>query len=138
MVPLWELPAVHAKVQSSILALHNRFGLQSRVRFLLLYNPGTIERPQEVLKIAISDIASGGRLHYSTGDVKGFPMLRVSKSRPEKSGKSPAATPRTLKKSSKPQQTEWSDDAILQIAGALSGGAVTRLQSASAQHRLRK
>ncbi len=72
MVPLLQLPAVHAQVQSSIVALERHFRTESDVDFLLLHNPGTREAPQEVMKLQITDIAPGGRLHYSRRDVEAF------------------------------------------------------------------
>lgn len=72
MVPLIHLPKVHAQVQKSIETLHRLFSRQERVRFRLLYNPGTPAHNVDVSKLRIRDIAPGGELHYSDADVKAF------------------------------------------------------------------
>ncbi len=68
MVPLLALPALHAQVQASVLQLAKEF--QQSVEILLLYNAGSLAAPQIPLKMAITDIAPGGRLHYSPRDVE--------------------------------------------------------------------
>ncbi len=71
-VPLVELPRVHARSQKSILNLHEVFGADPRVAFILIFNAGTQANPQTPVKLSISDIAPGGPVHYSTADVKSF------------------------------------------------------------------
>jgi hypothetical protein len=72
VVPLLELPGVHARVQRSMLRLHKVFGSDPRVAFALIYNAGTRANPQKPRKLSISDIAPGGAIHYTDADVKGF------------------------------------------------------------------
>lgn len=68
MVPLLALPSLHAQVQTSILQLAKEF--QQTAEILLLYNAGSPAAPQIPFEIDITDIAPGGRLHYSLSDVE--------------------------------------------------------------------
>ena len=72
MVPLLQLPVVHAQVQKAVVALELQFRSEGQVDFLLLHNPGTREHPQEVSRLKISDIAPRGWVHYSPRDVEAF------------------------------------------------------------------
>jgi hypothetical protein len=68
MVPLLALPSLHAQVQASVLQLAKEF--QQSAEILLLYNAGSPAAPQIPFEIVITDIAPGGRLHYSRRDVE--------------------------------------------------------------------
>jgi hypothetical protein len=68
MVPLSALPGLHAQVQASVLQLAKEF--QQSAEILLLYNAGSLAAPQIPFEIDITDIAPGGRLHYSPRDVE--------------------------------------------------------------------
>lgn len=72
MVPLIELPGIHASVQASVMELERRFRSNAAVDFLLLHNPGTLAHPADVTRLRVADIAPGGRLHYSQSNVKDF------------------------------------------------------------------
>ncbi len=68
MVPLSKLPDVHRAVQQSVLKLLESF--RGKIETVLLYNAGTASAPLPPQEMSVSDIAPGGRLHYSQADVE--------------------------------------------------------------------
>lgn len=68
MVPLVKLPEAHASAQRSVVRLAKAFA--GRIETLMLYNAGTAANPQLPQQMTIGDLAPGGRLHYSPGDVE--------------------------------------------------------------------
>lgn len=79
-VPLLELPAIHRRVQQSVLRLHVQLAIHSSVAFVLLHNGGTAANPQKPVKLRISD------MHREEWFITLRAMLKVSSKRPVKSG----------------------------------------------------
>jgi hypothetical protein len=64
-VPLREIPSVHRSVQRSIRRLYSAYFDDPNVAFLLLHNVGTRAIRSTPLLFTISDLESGGALHYT-------------------------------------------------------------------------